>query len=43
MKSFAVVALVMLSVWKGSMDTQGGPMEMTFVLQPGAVLAGVVK
>ena len=54
MKWFVVVALAMLTtfglhaadfggVWKGSMDTQGGQMEMTFVLQPGAMLAGVVK
>jgi len=54
MKSFTVVALAMLiafglkagdlgGVWKGSMDTQGGLVEMTFLLQPGPGLAGVVK
>jgi len=55
MKSFAVVALAIImiafgleaaefgGVWKGSMDTQGGQVEMTFALQPGPALAGVVK
>ena len=54
MKSFAVVALAIMiafglkaadlgGVWKGSMETQGGSVEMTFVLKPGPGLAGVVK
>ncbi len=55
MKSFAVAALVVLmiafglqaadfgGVWKGSMNTQAGAMEMTLALQPGAALAGVVQ
>ena len=54
MRTFAVVALaamiafglqaaVLGGVWKGSMDTQGGPVEMTFALQDGPGLAGVAK
>jgi len=55
MKSFVVAASVVLTiafglqaadfggVWKGSMDTQAGAVEMTLTLQPGAALAGVVQ
>jgi hypothetical protein len=41
--AFGLKAADLEGVWKGSIDTQGGTVEMTFVLQPGPVLAGVVK
>src|ERR1051326_1936368 len=55
MKSLAVAALAVMmiafgltaadfgGVWKGSMNTQGGAVEMTFALKPGTALAGVVQ
>jgi hypothetical protein len=47
-----VIAFVMLAkpsaadvagVWTGSMETQGGVVEMTITLKPGAALTGTVK
>jgi hypothetical protein len=43
MMAFTLNAADVAGTWKGTMETQMGPMETTITIQAGAVLAGSVK
>ena len=43
MLTFSLTAADLAGTWKGSMETQMGPTEVTITFQPGAALAGKVQ
>jgi hypothetical protein len=43
MAAFNLIAADLAGTWKGTMETQMGPTEVTITLRPGAALAGTVK
>jgi hypothetical protein len=41
--AFGLQAADLAGTWKGSMETQGGTVELTIALKPGPAVAGTVK
>ena len=41
--TLTVSAADLAGTWKGSMETQGGPVDVTITIHPGATLAGKIK
>ena len=42
MMAFTLNAADLVGTWKGSMETQGGPTDVTITIQPGATVSGKV-